>query len=257
MIILFLKGILVGIGKIIPGVSGALIAISLKIYEPCLKAISTFFKDIKNNTKLLLPIGLGIIFSIFIFSKIIINLLNTYYLSTMLLFIGLIIGSISNNKIKYTKNNIFIFIIILIITLLLSLIKQENNYNYSFIILIIMGFIEAITMIVPGLSGTALLMLLGYYNTIISAYSMIDLKVLIPFILGLIIGVIIISKIMSYLFKHYQEKIETAIYSLSVSSIIILLLQTLKTNYPLNQIIISLILLVIGYNISKSIEKNK
>ena len=106
-IVLFFKGILVGVGKIIPGVSGAIIAILLGIYEEGLKKINSLFKDFKNSLKFLFPIGLGVLTSTFFFSKIIVNSLNKYYLPTMLLFCGLIFGNLSENKIIINKNNIF------------------------------------------------------------------------------------------------------------------------------------------------------
>lgn len=256
-IVLFFKGILVGVGKIIPGVSGAIIAILLGIYEEGLKKINSLFKDFKNSLKFLFPIGLGVLTSMFFFSKIIVNSLNKYYLPTMLLFCGLIFGNLSENKIRINKNNIFTFIIIFIITILLSFLKQDNNSEYSFIMLIIMGLVEAISMIVPGLSGTALLMLFGYYNAIITSYNTLNMSVLIPFIIGLTVGILLISKIMIYLFENYKSKTETIIYALSISSVFTLLLETMKNNYNLKEITISLILLIIGYSITKMMEKLK
>lgn len=256
-IVLFFKGILVGVGKIIPGVSGAIIAILLGIYEEGLKKINSLFKDFKNSLKFLFSIGLGVLTSMFFFSKIIVNSLNKYYLPTMLLFCGLIFGNLSENKIRINKNNIFTFIIIFIITILLSFLKQDNNSEYSFIMLIIMGLVEAISMIVPGLSGTALLMLFGYYNAIITSYNTLNMSVLIPFIIGLTVGILLISKIMIYLFENYKSKTETIIYALSISSVLTLLLETMKNNYNLKEITISLILLIIGYSITKMMEKLK
>ena len=89
IIINLLKGIVIGIGKIIPGVSGAVIAISLGVYEKGLEAIT---KINKENIKFLINIGSGIVISIILFSKLILYFMNNYYLPTMLLFIGLIIG---------------------------------------------------------------------------------------------------------------------------------------------------------------------
>ena len=112
-------------------------------------------------------------------------------------------------------------------------------------------------MIVPGLSGTALLMLFGYYNAIITSYNTLNMSVLIPFIIGLTVGILLISKIMTYLFENYKSKTETIIYALSISSVITLLLETMKNNYNLKEITISLILLIIGYSITKMMEKLK
>ena len=83
------------------------------------------------------------------------------------------------------------------------------------------------------------------------------LVVLIPFIIGLTVGILLISKIMTYLFENYKSKTETIIYALSISSVFTLLLETMKNNYNLKEITISLILLIIGYSITKMMEKLK
>lgn len=257
-IILIIKGFFIGIGKIIPGVSGAMLAITLGVYEKGLKIISNVFKNIKDNIKFILPIGLGFVLGILLFSKIIVRLLEQYYLPTMLLFIGLILGGIPNIKKEVNlknKVNIIYFILTLFIIIPLSFLKQDNTATYNFYIIILMGFVEAISMIVPGLSGTALLMTLGYYEIIMNAFSMIDIKVLFPFVIGIVIGAIIISKIINYLFKKHREKTNVVIYGLAVSSVVILLMQTLSNNYNIVEIIISLVLLIVGYNVSKIMEK--
>ena len=91
---LFIKGLIIGIGQIIPGVSGGMLAISLGLYEKGINAISNFFSNVKENLKFLVPIALGIITSILYISKVIKYFLSAYYLPTMLLFIGLIVGGV-------------------------------------------------------------------------------------------------------------------------------------------------------------------
>lgn len=256
--LLLLKGFLVGIGKIIPGVSGAVLAISLGIYEKCLKIISNLFTDFKNNIKFLLPIGIGFIFSVIVFSKVIVNLLEVYYLPTMLLFIGLIFGSLTRfqQEVDFQyKTNIFLFFMALAFTFSLTLVDFSNNFEYNFFILIIMGVVEAISMIVPGLSGTALLMLFGYYNLIIESFGTINLSILFPFFIGIMIGIFIFSKVISYFYDNHRMKTNVVIYGLSISSILILFLDTLKNNYSLFEIVISLCLLIVGYKIAKIMEK--
>ena len=104
---LLLKGFIIGIAKIIPGVSGALIAISFGIYEKAIKAISNFFENPINNFLFLFPIGLGVLLSISLTSGLILYFINNYYFPTILLFIGLIMGGIpsliNNINIKKVK----------------------------------------------------------------------------------------------------------------------------------------------------------
>ena len=109
---LFIKGLIIGIGKIIPGVSGSLIAISLNEYENMVNSINNYFKDIIGNSKYLVKICLGILISIILFSNIIIRLIDHYYIYTMFLFSGFILGSMDDIK-KNIKGD-YIFIIILV-----------------------------------------------------------------------------------------------------------------------------------------------
>ena len=82
---LFFKGLLVGLGKILPGVSGSLMAISMNVYEPLLSSISDIFKKPKESIKFLFPMLSGIVLSIILFSKILKILINKYYFSILLL----------------------------------------------------------------------------------------------------------------------------------------------------------------------------
>ena len=92
-IILIIKGLIIGFAKIIPGVSGAILAISMGVYDKGINAITCFFKDIKENSRFLFFIGIGIFISMIIGSNIVYYLLDNYYLITMLFFLGLIFGS--------------------------------------------------------------------------------------------------------------------------------------------------------------------
>lgn len=270
-IILILKGIIIGAGKIIPGVSGGMLAMTLNVYDRGIKAISEFFKDIKNNLYFLLKIGIGIILSILIFSKIINYSLNNYYLPTMFLFIGLIIGGIPSiiKEVKQDKSlkniNIMLapIVIIFSLSIISSIFQSTDVKDANFFILVLMGIIDAVTMIVPGISGTAILMMLGYYNIIINSFSNLtnitilssNLSIIIPFLIGLIIGVIALSKVINYILNKHRISCYYAIIGFTISSVFLLLKNTFKNNYNFIEILISLLLLYVGYHISKKLDK--
>ena len=88
-IIIILKGIIIGIGKIIPGVSGSVMAISFNVYDKAIYSITNFFDNPKNNAKFIINLGLGIVIGIVLFSKIINYLITNYYFYTSIFFIGL------------------------------------------------------------------------------------------------------------------------------------------------------------------------
>ena len=264
---LILKGFIIGIGKIIPGISGSALAIALGVYEDALKKISNIKDELKTKSTYLIKLGIGIILAIMLTSKIVVKCLNKYYLSTILLFVGLIIGELPR-IIKQTKINKKEKILILIITLLLTIfffrisIKEhtlEKNMIEIFK-LVGIGILDSISSIIPGISGTALLMSLGYYEIVLNTFSTIlsidkirtNLFVILPFTTGFIMGTIIISKIITYLFKNYKKQTYIAVISFSLLSIILLLK---RIDYKLIEIVKNIPFLIIGLIISRKIDK--
>ena len=268
-LILVLKGIIIGAGKIIPGVSGGMLAITLNIYDKGIKAISEFFKDIKNNFAFLFTLGIGILISILTISKLIKYSLDMYYLPTMLLFIGLIIGGIPSifKEINDKKSfeNIIIMIIPFLIIFLLSITSTDSikTGEVNFISLVLIGIVDAITMIIPGISGTAVLMMLGYYDIIINTFSSLtnfslitsNLKNIIPFGMGLVLGTIVLTKLINYFLENHRVSSYYAISGFAISSVLLLLVETFKNSYSIYEIIISLLLMVLGYFVSRKLER--
>ncbi len=267
-IILIIKGFIIGIGKIIPGVSGALLAISLNIYDKGLDAITHFFDNVKKNFKFLLFLGIGFLLAIIIFSKFISYAITNHYLITMLLFMGLIMGGTINLYKSIKKKNYFIIVISFIAIFLLFIFNIENNYylhnNFKdYIAFLGGGFLNAIGTVVPGISGTALLMLLGIYNLVINclanltntAFVLDNLKLLLPFFLGLIMGLIIISSIMNYLLKKYKDKTYSFILGITLASLSLLVLKTFAYEIQVVNLTIGIIFFSIGLYISLIIDK--
>lgn len=265
--LLMLKGIIIGIGKIIPGVSGSMLAISMGIYQKLIDSVNNFFKYPRDNFKFLFKITIGLIISMVFFSNIILDCLNKYYLITTFFFIGLIIGGFNDIKQNTNKKYNYIAIIFFILITLLGFINIDNEVNITNSILnslyfIFIGFIDALTMVVPGISGTATLMMLGAYEKVISMYSNIfnisilldNLKILIPFIIGMVLGLISTVKLIQFLFKNYKEKTYSAILGFSISTIVLMFIKCLNSFYTLFDLIIGFILLFIGIFITKKIN---
>ena len=263
---LILKGFIIGIGKIIPGVSGAMLAITLGVYDKAILAITDFTSDKKKNFKLLLLLGIGIISSIIVFSKIINYFYNNHYIPTMLFFMGLIIGGIPGliNKTSYNYKNIIITSVSFLIVTILSFSFINNTYmlkgNFvDYIILFIGGITEAFSSIVPGISGTALFMVMGIYNIVIemlanltNVFYVIDNFLLIVFfIIGLLLGVILISILVKWLFSKYSSKTYSAILGFCLSNVVILFLKIITYSPSLFGYLIGIPLSLFGYFIGK------
>lgn len=257
----FLKGFIIGIGKIIPGVSGAILAISMGIYDKALEYISNFSKNKKESIKYLFPIGLGIILSIIFFSKIISHALSRYYVITMLFFIGLIIGGLPFITGKTEKKDYYIVIISFVALFLISIGGINNLYiiknNFiDYIIFFLSGIVEAIGTIVPGISSTALLMVIGTYDSIVySIGNLININILIPFAIGIIFGLYFVVKIINFLFKKYENKVYAFVLGVLLSSIVLLIIQSFKNNFTIIELIVGLIFMVVGIVISNFMEK--
>lgn len=264
-IILILKGIIIGIAKIIPGVSGAVIALSFGLYDRGLNAITHFFDNLKNNFSFLLSVGSGIVIGIILFSKIISFTLEKYHFLTMSLFIGLIIGGIPSiiKKTNLNLSNIVIFFLSFFIIIFLGFTNGTNQYiltntDKDLIIFFFSGIIEAIATVIPGVSSTALLMLIGTYNLYITTignltdiYSILtNLRFLSCFAIGLFLGIIIVSLIMDYLFKKHSSKIFSAVLGIIIATILLLILSNFSTAPKIIELIIGIILLVLGITIS-------
>lgn len=261
--ILIIKGIIIGIGKILPGVSGAILAISLNVYDKGLEAITNFFNDVKKNATFLIKIGTGISLGLILFSKIIKYFITNFEIQTTLLFIGLIIGGIpllfkEVKEKKHYISSIISFVIIIIISLLSI---ENNNSNISFLNLFLSGFVDAIATIFPGICGTTLLMLMGSYNSIITAISNVtnnivnSIDILVPFSIGMFIGIIIISKFINYCFRKFKSLTYAIIIGVSISTTLILFIEQINNVNNIGELIISSGLLIIGYFISKVISK--
>ena len=232
---LVIKGFLIGIGKVMPGISGAMLAITLGEYNKIIESISNI-KNIKN-IKYLSKIGIGIILAIMTTSKIIVTLLNRYYFATMLLFTLLIISKIPNlikGLILIKKDIIISIICIIIIIMLVPKTINEYTLKYTvvdFIKLIAIGIIDSASSIIPGISGTAILLSLGYYNIIIRTFASImniqliqaNLFVLIPFSIGFIVGTILISKIINIFIKKYPNILNMIVTMLMIYTMILLI----------------------------------
>ena len=119
-------------------------------------------------------------------------------------------------------------------------------------------------MVIPGISGTAIMMLIGYYGIVIDIISNLsnfhktlsNIGIVLPFALGLLFGIIFVSKLMNYLLKKHEVKTYYSILGLVLSSIVVMFLQTFRNIYSIPNIIFGIILFFIGYNISKKLEKD-
>lgn len=275
-IVLLIKGFIMGIANIIPGVSGGTLALTLGIYEGFIGAISHFFSNLKENVKFLLPIFIGICLSILTMSKVIQGSFNNYPIPTTLFFMGLVIGGIpmllkkvkGTKEIKDTKSYLIMLATFSLVMILafseeifgngLQNVSFDNMSLLSYFGLTLVGIIAAATMVIPGVSGSLVLMLLGYYFPIINVieelthfeYIFPNVFIILFFGVGVLIGIILVAKLIEWLLKKYEIKTYFGVIGFIIASVIAIPVsvyhEITTIVFSTDQIIIGLLFLVIG-----------
>ncbi|MBO5376655.1 MAG: DUF368 domain-containing protein [Bacilli bacterium] len=278
-LILVLKGFFMGIANIIPGVSGGTIAIILGIYEQFISSISHLLSDLKKNLKFLIPIVIGMGLSILLLSGVIEYSYDNFPLPTMMFFVGLVIGGIPmlfKNILHKKENKEVSSYLIMFLTFSLVIFMAcadlifgtTTEVNLSslnvggYIILFGVGVIAAATMVIPGISGSLMLMLLGYYYPIVRTISDLvkfnnifsNIMVLGVFGIGVLVGMVLISKLLEMLFKKFKTKTYFGVLGFIFASIIAIPISTCLERGDLNttipNVIISIIFLIAGSIVS-------
>ena len=259
--IFFLKAIIIGIAKIIPGVSGAMLAINFNLYERLLNALTSFFDDFKNNLKFLLIFSTGILISLIVFSNVIMFLLNKYFFLTMMFFIGLILGGTYkfSFNIRYNYKSILLIIFSFLIVFFLGISNLNNNYiiHNNFldnIFFFIGGIIEILASIIPGISATSLLMIIGIYDDVLNMISNIfnfnyvldNINLYLSYGIGMFFSLVVSISLINYFILRYKNASYSIILGLSIASIILLFLITINTYKNILILLLGIILLIIG-----------
>lgn len=260
----FIQGFIIGLGKIMPGVSGSVMAISFGVYERIVTSLSSL-KELKQNIRFMFIIGCGIALAIVLGSNVIKLLLEYYYVRTIAFFIGMmipgifpIIKSLDSKDMTFGRVLIStgVFILLLLISALnfKSTIPLGESAIHESVSLMMCGLLDAFSTIVPGISGTALLMLLGYYERIISLlanlafpYALKSFITLFPFFIGMIVGIVLTSKLISYIFRRARTFAYMIIISFASFSIITLLLDIFPLVTGVKDILVSSLFLILGY----------
>jgi len=254
---LIIKGFVIGIAKIIPGVSGAILAISFGVYERLLLILSNLRKITISDLKFLLFLLIGACLGITFFCKGVKWCLDSYYFPTMLLFIGLIIGGMPEiyeeiKKGKFCVSNFIIFLISFSILVFFANFKIQNgDSGNNYFVYFIMGTLEACTTIIPGISGTAIFMAFGWYNNLLSLFEgfstlNFEFGIGISFLLGVAICAILLAKLLTYLFENFKVKSYFSIAGFMFGSLFMMIQGLFEVNFSLGELLIGILLFIIG-----------
>ncbi|MCI8889518.1 MAG: DUF368 domain-containing protein [Hungatella sp.] len=245
-----IKGMLIGIANIIPGVSGGTMAVSLGIYDKLISSVSGLLKDWKSSLKTLLPIVLGCALGIVAFTYAIEYLLSRHTFLTCMAFVGLILGGIpillASLKKELQKSGsriglsgVLAFVLLFAVAVFLPMMNAEDEVLKTFSVspgtmvsLFFVGVVASATMVIPGVSGSLVMMILGYYYGIINTIkSFLDslkafdtaglihgFALLVPFGIGVLLGIFLIAKLITFLFEKYGIQTYCAILGLIAAS---------------------------------------
>lgn len=226
------KGIAIGAGAIIPGVSSGVICVILGIYEKLLDKILNIFKDLKNNLKFLIPIGLGIGIGVVLFGNILKYLFYTYPYQTNFTFIGLILGCLptlfkqTSNKGEFKLHYILYLVIATILGILMVFIEKNilvaSNTEFEVWYLVLSGMCMSIGVVVPGVSSTIILMLFGVYSAYLTSIAEVYFPILIPMGIGLVIGSIICMKVTKLLLEKFYMQTFYSIIGFTIGSVFVI-----------------------------------
>ena len=276
MIKSILKGMVIGIANIIPGVSGGTMMVSMGIYDKLIHCITHLFSEFKKSVLFLLPIAIGMGIAIIGGSFGIEYLFENFPIQTSTLFIGLIIGglpaiwkNVKGNSIK--PGHIVAFLVFFAVVVLMAVMgeKEGNAADLTFNLvnslkLLGVGVIAAATMVIPGVCGSMMLMLMGYYNPIISAINdfiralvafdwngiMQGVGVLAPFGIGVVVGIFAIAKLIEIIFSKFPLYAYWAIIGLIVASPIAIIAMGTFPAITIVHILTGIVTLVIGFVIA-------
>lgn len=268
-----LKGIVIGVANIIPGVSGGTMMVAMGIYDKLIHCITHLFKEFKKSILFLIPIVIGMGIAVIASSFVITDLFKNHPFPTTLCFVGLILGGIpamwknvKGNSIKL--GHIVAFLLLFVSIVILALIGEKEGVaaDLSFNLVNVLklfgvGVIAAATMVIPGVSGSMMLLLLGYYNPVLAAVKefikaliALDMDgvlkgfgILFPFGIGVVIGIFAVAKLIEIILAKFPLYAYWAIIGLIVASPIAIIAMGKFATISVLSVIVGIVALVAGF----------
>ncbi|MGN0290490.1 MAG: DUF368 domain-containing protein [Lachnospiraceae bacterium] len=279
MIKAILRGMVIGIANIIPGVSGGTMAVAMGIYDKMIHAATHLFSEFKKSMKVLLPILIGAVIAVIVVARIIEFAFDKAPIQTNLFFIGLILGSLPMMAQKVKGNTIRIshiisFLIFFVLVIAFALMGEGEERAAELTISLIgalklfgVGVVAAATMVIPGVSGSMMLMLMGYYNPVLKTINSFvsnladgnvagmwhDCGFLIPFGIGVVVGIFAIAKIIEKIFEKFPMQAYWAIIGLIIASPVAIVLLNDFSGINVVSVITGIVMLGIGIIISRKL----
>ncbi len=274
------KGAVIGVANAIPGVSGGTMMVSMGIYDDIIYCITHLFQQLKKSIQILLPYVIGMAIGIVGLAFVITALYEHVPFQTSMLFIGLILGGvpiltgrIKGKKIGFGHGVVFLLFFAAIILLQIyggggTDVKLTTDI-ISLVKIFFVGIIASATMVIPGVSGSMMLMTMGYYYPIINSvkdfvYSLAagDIQrllqlciVLIPFGLGVVLGIFAVAKLIEILMEKYEALTYCGILGLVIASPVVILMGSRLGGMTVLTVVTGILALAVGAVVARTLGK--
>ncbi len=267
-----LRGMVIGLANVIPGVSGGTMMVSMGIYDKLIWSINHLFKKFKECFKILLPYLVGMALAIVLGAFALKAAFRDYPLPTNTLFIGLILGSLpfilkemKGEKIGW--QGVLAFILLFALVVGLKAVEANNVTKISLnvgtvLLMVVLGAICSAAMVIPGVSGSMILKTLGYYEPIVTdaipgaikgitsgnwSAALQNLGILLPFLIGIVVGIFGIAKLIEVLMKKWKGRTYCGILGMvAASPVVILMDKSIYEGFTWVIGVISVIALAVG-----------
>jgi len=259
----FFVGLLVGIVSTVPGVSGAVLAVVFGIYERLVEDIADIRHKIRDDFAFLMIVGVGIIIGVIVSFKGLDWILENYLVASMMLFTGMILGQLPElwkytlPETKPSKTNILAFavgIAIMCVFLVIAMYETEGivleHDMKSGMYMIIIGIIFSISHLAPGISGATVLLAMGLYPALIETISGFDVILMVPLVIGILIGLIGFAKVVHYALSRYRKTTYMLILGLTIGSLLVIGREVVIAEPGIMDIALGVVALVAGILIS-------
>ena len=251
------------------------------IYDKLIHCVNHFFKELKQNVLFLFPIAIGVVIALIASVFGMDYLFETFPLQANLLFIGLILGGLPDiyEKVKgVTVRFSYVFCFVLLFGFVIAMAFFNDAQGGEVVIgagawdlikLFLIGVVAAATMVIPGVSGSMILLLLGYYNPLLDAIKSFmeailkwnmeamlkGMILLAPFGIGVIVGIVLISRLMEFVFETYPLYAYWSIIGLLLASPIAILMVGTFQNITILSVVVGIFLFGIGFFIARKLNK--
>ncbi len=232
-------GTLMGIVSFLPGASGSTIAVIFRVYERLVSDVADIRNKLLKDLWFVIPIGIGVLAGMFVCAKVLDELSKEYEIQLMFLFVALIVTQISDIKRmgddgkSITAADAIAFTVgvaIMVTFMIIGWNAPMDKENSSFIVMVLIGVIYAMSLLSPGISGSTILLALGFYwvYTNVIGDFIHNLDLMLPIALGVIIGALAFSKVIDYCMRDYRKTTYMAILGLTVGSAVTVLINGIR-----------------------------